>query len=107
MAGIFFASSLPDPPKPSSVPDPSLHAIGYFILALCLIRACAGGAWRGVTTATLGVAWLLAVLYGAADEFHQSFVPGRTPDVYDFAADVGGATAATIVVGAWDIIRRL
>ena len=29
------------------------------------------------------IAWLLAVLYAATDEFHQSFVPGRHPSIWD------------------------
>jgi VanZ family protein len=107
MAAIFTASSLPDPPKPSQVPDASLHALGYFVLCALLIRACAGGEWRGVTLARLSLAWAMTVIYGASDEWHQSFVPGRTPDLYDIAADAIGALCAVVVVGAWDIIRRL
>jgi VanZ family protein len=107
MAAIFVASSLPDPPKPTELPDPSLHALGYFVLCALLIRACAGGAWRGVTPARLAIAWAIAVFYGVSDEWHQSFVPGRTPDLYDVFADAIGAFAAVIGAGAWDIIRRL
>lgn len=29
------------------------------------------------------LAWLLAVLYAGTDEFHQSFVAGRNPSVWD------------------------
>lgn len=88
------------------MPDPSLHALGYCVLAITLIRACAGGEWRGVRPATLAIAWLMAVIYGVSDEWHQSFVPGRTPDAYDVVADAIGAFVAVIAVGAWDIIRR-
>lgn len=31
------------------------------------------------------LAWFIAVLYAATDEFHQSFVPGRFPSVWDVA----------------------
>lgn len=107
MAGIFVASSLSHPPAPSSMPDTSLHGIAYFGLALLVIRALAGGAWQGVTLRVLAGAWLIAVLYGVSDEFHQSFVPLRQPDVRDLMADAAGAGAAAIVAGAWSIIRRL
>jgi VanZ family protein len=107
MAAIFVASSLSDPPKPSQLPDPSLHALAYFVLCALLIRACAGGAWRGVSAARLAIAWAVAVIYGASDEWHQSFVPGRTPDLSDVFADAIGAFIAVIAAGAWDIIRRL
>ncbi|MFN8412988.1 MAG: VanZ family protein [Anaerolineales bacterium] len=29
------------------------------------------------------LAWALAILYAATDEYHQSFVPGRTATVFD------------------------
>jgi len=29
------------------------------------------------------IAWTLAVLYALMDEFHQSFVPGRNPSIWD------------------------
>ena len=53
------------------------HAIGYAILALLYWRAFDfkdGKHW---------VAWLLALLYAITDEFHQSFVPGRHPTIWD------------------------
>ena len=29
------------------------------------------------------LAWLMAFLYACTDEFHQSFVPGRYPSIWD------------------------
>ena len=107
MAGIFFGSAMPNPPVPSNVPDVSLHEAAYFGLTLLLIRALSKGAWAGVTRATLVAAWLIAVAYGVSDEFHQSFVPNRHAELRDLGADAIGAFAATIVAGAWGIIRRL
>jgi VanZ family protein len=89
------------------VPDVSLHEAAYFGLTLLLIRALAGGEWRGVTVATLMAAWVIAVTYGASDEWHQSFVPNRHAELRDLGSDAIGALAAVIVVGAWGIIRRL
>jgi VanZ family protein len=107
MAGIFVASSLSEPPLPSDVPDVSLHGVAYFGLTLLLIRAVARGRWIGVTTGTLIVAWLIAVAYGATDEWHQSFVPNRHAEWRDLQADAIGAFAATVAVWLWGIIRRL
>lgn len=53
----------------------SAHAIGYGLLALSYLHA--------LPKKNLFLAWLLAVLYSATDEFHQSFVPGRNPSVID------------------------
>ena len=107
MAAIFVASSISDPPVPSNVPDVSLHEAAYFGLTLVLIRALASGRLSGVTLGTLAAAWLIAVGYGVTDEWHQSFVPSRHAELGDLIADALGAVAATIVVGAWVIIRRL
>jgi VanZ family protein len=41
---------------------------------------------------------LLIAVVGALDEYHQSFTPGRSGnDVFDWLADVSGATAGTLV----------
>ena len=58
--------------------------------------------WMGYGLKTnVLIAFLVAVLYGISDEFHQSFVPGRTPDVWDVACDAAGALAALALWAAW------
>ncbi|MFD0676507.1 MULTISPECIES: VanZ family protein [unclassified Paenibacillus] len=39
----------------------------------------------------LAIAWILTTLYGATDEFHQIFTPGRTPAITDVGIDSFGA----------------
>jgi VanZ family protein len=50
-------------------------------------------------------AWGLAVLYGLSDEWHQSFVPGRTPDIVDIVTDAFGAAVGLFLV--WWLSQRL
>lgn len=107
MAGIFVVSGMPDPPGPTDLPDMPLHQAAYLGLTLLLVRALAGGRWGNVTRATLVAAWAIAVAYGVTDEWHQSFVPGRSAELRDLAADAIGALLAAVGVGAWSIIRRL
>ena len=55
------------------------------------------------------VAWLLAALYAASDEWHQSFVPGHSPAVTDVVIDTCGALTGLLVwrrVGRWWRGRR-
>jgi VanZ family protein len=39
----------------------------------------------------------MASAFGASDEFHQAFVPGRTADVADWMADTLGAAIGALV----------
>lgn len=107
MAALFYTSSLSAVPGPVGVwfTDTVLHMAGYAGLALVCLRALAGGTWARVATPVLVGAWLMATLYGATDEWHQSFVPGRTAEVRDLVNDGLGAFAAVGVAGAWGIMR--
>ena len=103
-AAIFASSSLSAvPAPPSHLTDKHMHLFAYAGLALVLVRALSGGRWSAVTAATLWQAALLTVVYGASDEWHQSFVPSRTPDGLDILADAVGAALAVGAVGmlAW------
>jgi VanZ family protein len=107
MAAIFYASSLPDPPVPAGVSDINLHAIAYSALMLLVVRAVARAEWSHVTLGALALAWLITVVYGATDEWHQMFVPTRHAELRDLGADAIGALIAGIGLKAWVIIRRL
>lgn len=66
--------------------DKLAHALAYLVLGG--LAASATGGWAAGA--------LLAVLFGISDEIHQSYVPGRFPDLWDLVADAVGALA-----GAW------
>lgn len=44
------------------------------------------------------IALAIVIVYGAADEFHQGQVPGRTVDLYDLAADTFGGLLSVGIV---------
>ena len=100
MTAIFIASSIPDIGQlPGGMSDKSGHSIAYGVLGGLLLRALAAGRLRGITWRAASTAVLAAVLYGMSDEWHQSFVPGRTADRYDILAD--GIGAAVAVAAGW------
>jgi VanZ family protein len=107
MAGLFYVSSLQDPPAPAGVADVNLHALAYCGLMLLVLRAVSAGAWARVTLSTIAIAWLITVAYGVTDEWHQMYVPTRHAEFRDLQADAIGALAAGIGAKAWGIIRRL
>ncbi len=76
------------------------HAPLYAVLAF--FWAGALGAWRQVgrrLSLAFRLAVVMAVLWGILDEWHQSFVPGRDPDVFDVLTDLQGAILGTLVLG--------
>ena len=104
MALIFLLSSSSHPPLPQSsqiFSDKFLHLIEYAVLGFLL-------AWTLVNTSLQvfpGFPWVIglsvAVLFGASDEWHQSFVPGRSADVYDWIADGVGSALGVLVMYVW------
>jgi len=85
--------------------DKYAHATFYAVLALLLAwglaRAVPGWSRRRV----LGVTFLVPLLYGVSDEFHQHFVPGRSVDPYDVLADGTGALAVIALLWWWGRLR--
>jgi VanZ family protein len=107
MAVIFVASSLPNlGPLPGGMTDKTGHLAGYAALAALTLRALAGAQWRGCTSRAAWRAWILSAAYGATDEFHQSFVPGRSTSFGDWVADVAGAGLAVLVLAGIARTRR-
>ena len=80
MAIIFGFSSTPSKELPSfGLWDFSVkkfgHMLGYSLLAVAYLH--------GLGHKRPWLAWMMAVLYAATDEIHQSFVPGRHPSPVD------------------------
>lgn len=49
---------------------------------------------------------VIAGLYSLTDEYHQSYVVGRTPSIIDCGIDTVGASLATLIPFAWDRWRQ-
>lgn len=101
---IFVLSSQPSLPSPSQLNDKQAHATAYAVLALLCLMGLTRWRWGAVAGASLVGAFVLTVAYGVSDELHQSFVPGRSPDVADVLADAAGAGISLAAAGAWAIL---
>lgn len=99
MTAIFLFSSTPS----SNLPDYGFwdmlvkkggHVAGYALLALSYWY------WMRFDPKKVWLAWLLAVLYAATDELHQSFTPGRHPSFEDVLIfDNLGALLGVLMMG--------
>jgi len=104
MAVIFYESSLTDAPIPGGISDKIAHALGYALLGGLVARAVAGGFPLRIDHRSAMLSIAITVLYGASDEWHQRFVPGRTADLRDLFADALGAAAAVSLAWACGIL---
>lgn len=105
MGTIFFLSNqpgdtltLPDVPNIDKV----LHAGIYGLLALTTLFAVGKKTTRTRPCQVSFLVLLFCVLYGISDEYHQSFIPGRMPSIWDICADT---TGAGLVVLYWWVFR--
>lgn len=71
--------------------DKLYHAGNFGVLAGLLYLA----------SGRVGLAVALASIYGAVDELHQAFVPGRSADAADWLADTLGAALAVLALRWW------
>ena len=63
--------------------------------------------WDRPRVAALPWAWLLATLYAATDEWHQSFVEARGPALLDVGIDsVGALTGAVVMLVLLMIVEK-
>ena len=84
------------------------HFVEYFIFSLLILRAIRAGQ-RDTRLRWALAAILIVAGYAALDEFHQSFVPGRTARISDVLLDTTGGTAAQAIAGlvlVWGHVRE-
>lgn len=79
------------------------HYVAYFILALAVYWAIHHRNWKYAKWYVV----IFCVIYGITDEWHQSFVPNRTPDLRDLVNNTIGASLAMIATHLWERRKRL
>lgn len=85
------------------------HLSEYGVLGLLLWRAARQtrlGASGQIPWKTAVAALVLSAAYAATDEFHQSFVPTRTPSVRDVMIDTSGSLLSLSIICTWTTRRR-
>ncbi len=82
--------------------DKVAHGLVFGLLGTLVARVPALVDWKW-----LGCGWavILASLYGLADEFRQSFTPGRSVELADWLVDTAGAALAVYIYCNWRMYR--
>ena len=73
------------------------HFTEYAVLAFLARRAFITSSQVTLRRYWFQLGLLLIVIYGLLDEFHQSFVPSRTPSIYDSAIDIAGGLTVLLI----------
>jgi VanZ family protein len=107
MGMLFYLSAQPDVPQPSGpflqqLYEKGGHAFAYAILAWLYLRALRPHIHNRTTLYLVSAG--LAALYALSDEYHQTFVPGRSGDLMDLVVDGAGICGAMLL--SWWLERR-
>jgi VanZ family protein len=78
------------------------HLSEYAMLAFLARRAFVNSSKTLLQRHWFGLAFLLIACYALLDEFHQSFVPSRTPSIYDSLIDVIGGLTVLVIFKFYD-----
>jgi len=106
---LFLLSAQSDLALPDIVPntDKIAHLSAYALLGWLCARA-----WRferpncsAVTVILFSL--LFVAIYGATDEWHQAYVPGRTSDRWDWLADMCGGIMGGSFFTIWERLKDL
>jgi VanZ family protein len=100
--GIYYFSSLPQAPfvlTTFQLQDKVLHLFAYMFFGATLALAIHT---HNKSNLQKNGRWILILgcLYAFSDEYHQSFVPGRTSETGDIIADCLGILIATLLYTA-------
>jgi len=92
-AFIFYSSGrpIPRPVAELEISDKLLHVAAYAVLAFLVSRWLGFQKPKASLKPIIALSVVISGFYGVTDEFHQSFVPSRNPDVLDAVADFIGA----------------
>lgn len=94
---VLSSQSTPELDLGFSGQDKLMHLGAYGLLGLLCIGALPRPSDGGYGLRQVALAAAVAALYGLSDEWHQSFVPGRSADLLDLVADAAGGLLGALL----------
>jgi len=97
---LWFLSSQSTLPQPPGVLgwDKLQHLLAYGVLGLAIGLWISPGFWRSRSLLALLLTTLIGSAYGAIDEIHQYFVPGRHSNILDWVANTLGSFLGALAI---------
>lgn len=84
-----------------------LRKLAHFTIFMALGIGLTGMLLSQVHLPVVSMVVLLGTVFAAADEIHQSFVPGRSPRVMDVLIDLSGVIVGMLLIlGLKKLLRR-
>jgi len=101
---LLILTSTPAQELPKvDISDKVVHFGAYFVLAILFqlyVFISKGESVFNGKIKTYVLTIIVLTLYGAFDEIHQAFIPGRVADLVDFIADTLGVVTAVLLLTA-------
>ncbi|HQL05379.1 MAG TPA: VanZ family protein [Treponemataceae bacterium] len=101
----WYLSSQSSLPKSISIftYDKLIHFLSFAFLAFCWSLWFTPKQWKEKPLRGILYVLIIVGIYGAIDEYHQSFTPGRDMSLFDWFADMIGALFGSLC--AWVSLR--
>ena len=97
MCVSWYLSSQEKVPMPDfDNSDKAVHFVCFGALSVCWALWFSQKSWREKALRNAALCTLFTSIYGAIDEFHQSFTPGRCAGADDWIADTAGAALGAV-----------
>ncbi|TFH02726.1 MAG: VanZ family protein [Calditrichales bacterium] len=77
--------------------DKVVHFFVFGVLGLFMARGLKNSDYRKIRDHFFKLSMIVSIFYGALDEVHQYFVPGRYASVWDWIADTLGIILAVSI----------
>ena len=90
-------STLPRPPGPLGW-DKLQHLLAYGAFGFAVGLWMSPAFWKNRVALALLVTTIIGSIYGAIDEVHQYFVPGRHSNVWDWVANTLGSLLGALAI---------
>ena len=82
-----------------------VHAFVYLILAILVLNALKQSGVKGYKIYFIGL--LICFIYSIFDEYHQTFVMGRTGQFMDSLIDTGGSILGTLIYFIFKKLKKV